>query len=78
MKWASLNKHDENLSGSLLEIVIYGGHILIKGLKILWVSDNSSPDTAVFFKVFNFKMKIFQILGHLCIVGDHEFENFSF
>ena len=44
LKWASLNKHDENLSGSLLEIVIYGCHILIKGLKILWVSDNFSPD----------------------------------
>ena len=30
--------------------------------------------TAVFFELFNFKMKSFQILGHLCIVGDQKFE----
>ena len=34
--------------------------------------------TAVFFELFNFKMKIFPILGHLCIVSDRELKRFSF
>ena len=34
--------------------------------------------TAVFFQLFNFKMKIFPILGHLCIVSDLELDKFSF
>ena len=34
-------------------------------------------DTAVFFQLFNFKMKIFQILGHLQYISDQEFEKFS-
>ena len=34
--------------------------------------------TAVFFLLFNFKMKIFPIFGHLCIVSDQELEIFSF
>ena len=34
--------------------------------------------TAEFFQLFNFKMKIFQILGHLQYISDQEFEKFSF
>ena len=35
-------------------------------------------DTAVFFKLFNFKMKTFAIFGNLCIVSDQKLERFSF
>ena len=34
--------------------------------------------TVLLFHLFIFKMKFFQIIGHLCIVSDQEFENFSF
>ena len=30
--------------------------------------------TAAFFQLFNFKMKIFPILGHLCVVNEWKFE----
>ena len=34
--------------------------------------------TAVFFELFNFEMKIFQIFGLLQYISDQEFEKFSF
>ena len=38
----------------------------------------SISSTAVFFQLFNFKMKFFPILGHLYIVSDRELEKASF
>ena len=34
--------------------------------------------TAAFFQLFNFKMKIFPILGHLQYKSDQEYKKFSF
>ena len=41
------------------------------------ISENNAF-TAVFFWLFNFKMKIFPIFGHLCFASDRKLEIFSF
>ena len=58
------------------------GHLILSCFETEDSDANASgqwlADIAEFFQLFNFKMKIFQILGHLCIVSDREFEKFSF
>ena len=64
------------------KFLVFSDKNLIAGLsklcKEIVCSNISTFLTAVFFLLFNFKMKFFQIFGHLQYISDQELEKYPF